>query len=538
MAAHEQEENDDWLDDEPAVSPATQASSESKRPPHLMPWKVLVVDDEPDIHSITNLALRNVEYKGRKLELLSAYSGKEALEVLNAHNDIALILLDVVMETDDSGLKLVHMVRNELENHLSRIVLRTGQPGSAPEQEVILSYDINDYKAKAELTSQKLYTTVIASLRAYESLVIIERNRQGLNKILEGSANLYELRSLREFASGVLNQVSAVLEVGNHGILCMRDERFEEKNAEVPQLQLLAATGVFSDLVKQDQIDPSHPMYTHMLRAVTECHHIYDHPTEVLYFSTQARREFVIYFAPPWPLSAVDRTLLEVFCNRISVAFDNLYYNTQMRCAQEATVVALADLAEYRDSDTGEHVMRVQRMTSAIVERMAQKHYYPETLSSQFIELVGMASILHDVGKVSTPDNILFKPGRHTPEERVIMEQHAPNGAAILTKAANLVEGLSFLSLGAEIAGGHHEHFDGNGYPQKLAGEIIPLAARVVAVVDVFDALMHKRPYKEPWLQEDALQYVRERSGTQFDPKVVDAFLELVAENHPDVIIL
>ena len=120
--------------------------------------KILIVDDEPDVHSATALAIRNIRYKERGLELLSAYSAAEAQQILQKHEHIALILLDVVMETDDAGLLLARRIREELHNGIVRVVLRTGQPGQAPEQRVIIEYDINDYKEKTELTTQKLFT--------------------------------------------------------------------------------------------------------------------------------------------------------------------------------------------------------------------------------------------------------------------------------------------------------------------------------------------------------------------------------------------
>jgi response regulator RpfG family c-di-GMP phosphodiesterase len=154
-------------------------------------------------------------------------------------------------------------------------------------------------------------------------------------------------------------------------------------------------------------------------------------------------------------------------------------------------------------------VQRVQKLTHAIASEIRRGGHYLEQLSPDFMDMVGMASILHDVGKVGTPDHILFKPGKLDPDERRIMEQHASIGASILAKSAQMVEGQSYLSLGSEIAGGHHEHFDGNGYPQKLSGQAIPLSARIVAVVDVFDALLNKRPYKEPWELSETLDYIR-----------------------------
>ena len=205
-----QDKDDIWLDDDIIELD----DEEVVVPKALNPWQVLIVDDEPDIHHATRLALSNIHYKSRPLELLNAYSGAEAGRMLEANPRIALILLDVVMETEDAGLRLVHRIRNEMRNSLVRIVLRTGQPGQAPEQRVILDYDINDYKTKTELTVQKLYTTVIASLRSYETLSAIDKSRQGLGKILEGAGDLYHLHSLKEFASGVLKQISAILDVG------------------------------------------------------------------------------------------------------------------------------------------------------------------------------------------------------------------------------------------------------------------------------------------------------------------------------------
>ncbi|MDF0606112.1 DUF3369 domain-containing protein [Neisseriaceae bacterium TC5R-5] len=513
--------DDDWLlDDDDAPASGV---PENRRPA----WKILIVDDEKDIHTATDIALRNIHYKDRSLELLNAYSGREAFDIIAQHTDIALIVLDVVMESEDAGLQLVHRIRNELKNSIVRIVLRTGQPGQAPEQEVILNYDINDYKTKTELTVQKLFTTIIASLRAYENLLSLEKNRQGLAKILESASDLYKLYSLREFASGVLRQVSALLDVGADGILCVRNDAKQTARAE---LEVLAASGSYESLDGVDPLQALPELKETILSAFNERRSIYQHSFGVLYFASQNGREFVVHFMPPWPLEEVEQDLLDVFCQRISAAYDNLYLYKQLRSAQEATVVALADLAEFRDTDTGEHVLRVQRLTDAIAGQMCRNGVYSDIMTKEFMEMVGMASILHDVGKVGTPDHILFKPARLDVEERVIMEQHASIGAQILAKAANMVEGMSYLSLGSEIAGGHHEYFDGSGYPQKQQGQQIPLSARIVAVVDVFDALLNKRPYKEPWTLQDTMDYINSRSGTQFDPHVVEALTTLVQE--------
>ena len=141
----------------------------------LHKWKVLIVDDEPEVHSVTKMALADFKFQQSELEIISLFNAADAMQFLTKHNDIALLLLDVVMETDDAGLKVVKYVRETLKNTNIRIVLRTGQPGIAPEAFVIENYDIDDYKAKTELTVQKLYTTVIASLRAYSEIIRIEK---------------------------------------------------------------------------------------------------------------------------------------------------------------------------------------------------------------------------------------------------------------------------------------------------------------------------------------------------------------------------
>ncbi|MBT3308955.1 MAG: response regulator [Gammaproteobacteria bacterium] len=154
------------------------------------PWKVMVVDDEQSIHDVTRLSLRKVTFEQRPLELIHAYSGEEAVQQLQQHPDVALILLDVVMESDDAGLKAIKQIRQTEKNELVRIVLRTGQPGSAPAHQVIVDYDINDYKDKSELTSDKLFTCVISSLRGYQGLQKIQHHQQVKQQLLaEKEAN-------------------------------------------------------------------------------------------------------------------------------------------------------------------------------------------------------------------------------------------------------------------------------------------------------------------------------------------------------------
>jgi two-component system sensor histidine kinase ChiS len=173
-------------DDDDAITFADDDSEIKGRHDHH--WKIMLVDDEEEIHHVTRLALADFIFENRGVSFISAYSGEEAKRLIQEHPDTALILLDVVMETDDAGLAVVKHIRQVLRNPLVRIVLRTGQPGQAPESTVIVDYDINDYKAKTELTTQKLFTTVVTALRAFRYVTAIEDHRQQLEKIARASA--------------------------------------------------------------------------------------------------------------------------------------------------------------------------------------------------------------------------------------------------------------------------------------------------------------------------------------------------------------
>ncbi|WP_109120664.1 bacteriohemerythrin [Azospirillum sp. TSO22-1] len=196
--------------------------------------------------------------------------------------------------------------------------------------------------------------------------------------------------------------------------------------------------------------------------------------------------------------------------------------------SQKIALVALADLAEHRDNETGKHVLRVARLTHEIARRLWTRGRCPGEINDEFLRYVGVASILHDVGKVSIPDAVLLKPGPLTAGERVVMETHAAAGAAILHKANAMLAGSAQFRHAAIIAAHHHERWDGTGYPAGLAGEAIPLAARIVAAADVYDALSSRRPYKAPWPSERVLAHMRGQAGRHFDPAVVEALLEVV----------
>jgi response regulator RpfG family c-di-GMP phosphodiesterase len=479
--------------------------------PHVKEtWKIIIVDDEQEVHNVTKLVLSDFEFDGKRLEFISAYTEEEALKVIRDNQDTAIILLDVVMDQDDSGLKIVKYIREQLKYKTVRIILRTGQPGQAPEKMVITNYDINDYKEKTELTSQKLFTTIMSALRSYRDIMVIENNKIGLEKIINSSADLFELKSMRKFASGVLTQLTSIMNLNKNAVHC--NSYAVSKGQE--EIYILAATGDYSPN-ENDKIQDVVP--EHVLRSIEKAFRnkkgdfFDDHFT--CYFESKTGSENVIYFEGSTKLNEWNRYLIEIYCSNVSVAFENIYLNEEVENTQKEIIFTLGEIAETRSKETGNHVKRVAEYSKLL----ALKSGIPE----EEAEIVRLASSMHDVGKVAVPDAILNKPGKLTPEEFETIKNHTNHGYAMLNHSNREI-----IKAAAIIAHQHHEKYNGQGYPNGLAGENIHIYGRIAAIADVFDALGSERVYKKAWPLEDILEYFRQESGQHFDPRLVSIFFD------------
>ena len=296
---------------------------------HARKWKIAVIDDDQAVHEGTRFALSDYSLNGQTLEILSAYSAAEGRELMRQHPDVAAVLLDVIMETDDAGLALVEFIRSELHNETVRIILRTGQPGQAPERRVIVDYDINDYKAKTELTADKLFTSLTAALRSYQQLERMVQTRRGLEIILDAASTLYDFRSMQRLAEGVLTQIASLLNVDCAGILVLRDGGGAQEDFAV-----LAGSGCYSRFIGC----PTPASLDSDLRQMVEDafrrrkHDFDDHRT-VLYVRTGSGREVVVLLQAERELSETDRALVEIFGSRLSIAFDNVILYQQLQAA-------------------------------------------------------------------------------------------------------------------------------------------------------------------------------------------------------------
>jgi response regulator RpfG family c-di-GMP phosphodiesterase len=483
----------------------------SSSAPKLAPWKVLLVDDEPDIHDITKLTLSRFRLDGRGLTFLHAYSGAQAKEVLAREQDIALVFLDVVMEREDSGLEVARWMRQELDNQFSRIVLRTGQPGQAPEERVIVDYDINDYKEKTELDRTKLFTTTFAALRAYRDIMKVEdarrvqlTYREGLERVIAASAHIFQQRNLRDFASGLLQQVVALLRLEQSMLLRVAGASVITGES---QYEILAQIG---DMGRQEigpelvaQLDDARHNRISRLHG----------DTYVGYFPNNSGKASLLVLKGVEEISEIDVQLLDVFCSGVAIAFDNILLNQEITDTQAELILRLGDVVESRSNEAGNHVRRMAQVCHLLAEQSG--------MSEDETAVLMHAAPMHDIGKIATPDAVLLKPGRLTPEEWEIMKQHPTVGLQILDGSQRPI-----LKAAAVIAHQHHEKWDGSGYPQGLKGEQIHPYARIVAVADVFDALTHERCYKEAWPVEQVRDYLREVAGHHLDPHYVNLLIK------------
>ncbi|RKZ94523.1 MAG: hypothetical protein DRQ43_06685, partial [Gammaproteobacteria bacterium] len=290
------------------------------------PWKVAIVDDEEQVHSVTKLVLKNFSFDGRELELLHAYSAKEAIQLFSQHDDIAICLLDVVMETDSAGLDVVSNIRDELHNNYTRIVLRTGQPGQAPEANVIKIYDINDYKDKTELTNLKLHTLIYSCLRAYRDIISLNQTRKGLEQVIRASNNVFHYRFSGEFSKGILQQLTSLMQFDDHAVYAIEDGF--TAHSDRCGLRVIEGIGKYSDstgeylenLLPEQMLDELKSQTTPFMSI-----HSNDGFLASNIIDNKDNQRNVLYLQKLGESSALQRKLLDVFCNNVLTAFQNLY---------------------------------------------------------------------------------------------------------------------------------------------------------------------------------------------------------------------
>jgi response regulator RpfG family c-di-GMP phosphodiesterase len=485
------------------------------------PWKILIVDDDVEIHPVTIRVMGDEEYSGKKLEFYSAFSGKEAKEILKKHPDIALILLDVVMETDTAGLDVVKYLREDLQNHQTRIMLRTGQPAIAPEKNIIIDYEINDYREKTNLTSNRLYSAIISSLRSYEDIQIINKSQKSLEKIIQSSLGISKLQSLDKFINGVLSQFITLIQHQSIALkLKISGMVLSTKTNQIPIQQIIIheSTGEYENYsgTRDPETIPKNIMVNieQTLKAETDC---YNDDVFTGMFKLPDQSVYLLYIKGCHNFSQFDKKIITLFSEHISIAFENLYKYQKLEVDQSKTLINLEEILENHVKNSENHIKRVSAYSKTIAEKIGLKQ------QDQYI--LSHASPLHDIGKIAISDQILHKADKLSQDEFETIKKHAQVGYQLLVDSPSKI-----MQSAAKIAQQHHERWDGKGYPNGLKGVEIHIFARITTLVDVFDILLHDRTYDNAWTKEKIIDHINNESGKQFDPDLVKVFLENIQD--------
>jgi len=479
------------------------------------PWPVLVVDDDEEIHAVTRLALANFRFRDRPLAIESCYSAREAFDFLSRRDDIACVLLDVVMEHEQAGLDLVRRIREDLKNHQLRIVLRTGQPGYAPEIEVIQGYDINDYKSKAELTVTRLMSTVATALRSFEQITTIDENRRGLELVIRSSADLFSERSVKEFAAGVVTQLAAHIGVPPDGVLCT--------SLDGNDLIVVAGAGRFSAYVNRPLSGLGLSSIERMIRrSMTERAHVHGEDCTIFYLDSATAPPAAVYVHGAGAGIEEQRGLLQLFCMNITLGFETAqlfeqlkataYLNTMTHLPNRAglvqaiaeiprsqpVLVAMLDIDDFHavtghlGFHAGDHLIRAasQRLRAAFPDAVTLAHIS----SDQF----ALALASDDV---------------HALNERVGEAFDLPLSAAGMNISVGITGGCALAPPGAER--------DGETLAREATRAMKEAKRRLRGQVVAFDAALERQSDRHLVLISDLRRAIKgEEIILHYQPKV------------------
>lgn len=475
------------------------------------PWKILIADDEKDVHTLSKLVLSSLTFDDRHLEILEAYNGREVKKILIENPDCALILLDVVMDSDSEGLSLVKWIREQNDNQLIRIILRTGQPGDVPEKDLIINYDIDGYKEKTELTDQKLFTSVYTALRSFKDLKSLEDNKKALEDIIHSSTMLFSSNNFHEFIYRSMYHLTPL--VTKREFETISTLAFEFVDTEFKPIW---GSGEFCDFTDVSQI-----LELEEWSVLDSCAQ-----GKSISFSKNMcglpiiisdGRFFIFFLKQKQDFTIPDNYLLEIYLRNIEVGLEKTLLTDEIEETQKEIIYTLGDVVESRSEDTGSHVKRVGDMSYKLGKLYG--------FSENECELLKTSSPMHDIGKISIPESVLNKKEPLTQEEKDLMKTHTTKGYEILKGSKRKI-----IKSAAIIALQHHERWDGSGYPMGLEGEHIHPFARITTVVDIFDALFHERVYKKAWPVSEIVEFYKEEAGRIFDPYLAELFLENIEE--------
>lgn len=433
-------------------------------------YKILVVDDSKTIHAELGQLISEITIEGMELEVEHAYGYNDFYKVF-VPEKYALVLTDLVMEEDDSGIKVINHVRHKFYDKKTRIVLMTSNPEKIPSDFLTKDYDVNAYIDKNKTTEFMTKLTIISMLRTYKDINALETAVTSLEMVTSHAQEM----DLPELLINAFFQLRTFLSL-------------KDSSISISGKILLNGKRIFPPSnIKQDNSSLENS-YTFRIQPQSN---------EV---------QFAIYTSRP--LFKLEKQYAESLLKNLEHSMKH-----QSPQLEEGLVIMLSKIVEVRSEETGDHVNRVADISYLLAEGYG--------FSSDEAKILKAASALHDIGKIGIPDHILNKPAKLDEKEFAIMKEHSLIGFELLRNMD-----LKVFEIGAVVALQHHEKWDGTGYPYGLEGDEISLEARIVQVADVFEALTHNRCYRPAWSIERAVEYMNQMKARQFDPAIIDIFNE------------
>ena len=485
-------------------------------------YKLMIADDDKEVHLITKMILKDFTFEGHKLEFIHAYSGEETKRLLVEHPDTAILFLDVVMESHHSGLDVVVFLREVLKNEMTRVVLRTGQPGEAPEEEVIKQYDINDYRLKTELTLKRMHTTLYTALRNFRDLQRLQGHKKGLEKIIEASSALFQQNQLDDFLTTILSELSNFYQE-QPGIIYMRDNGDSMHRSGFVTIEhhrkvrIVAATGKYHELIGQEVKEIPELVFMSEVLSQSQNTGYGIELVEGGFVIRSSSSQYVNnYIFIEGDEDLHDFQLIETFLHHYGIAFDKFLAKNLQLDEQNKLLNTYRSVVERQFKRPLQH----SKLVTDYILKISTELKYSEIEC----EMLAHAASLHDIGMVRIPEHLLLRSAPLTKEEYEIVKKHTDWGCEILSENPD----DEFFQLAADIAKAHHENYDGTGYPNGLAGEEIPKSARIMAIVDVFVSMINDKVYGLGKSEEEALAYLNAQRGKRFDSVIVDAFLKSI----------
>jgi HD-GYP domain-containing protein (c-di-GMP phosphodiesterase class II) len=461
-------------------------------------WKIVIATNTKSIYFPMQSFLENLFFEDRKIRTFDLSKDEQIRNFLQENLDTALLIMEIWPDNLEKKLNLLDYIRHDLFNDRIRIILFSQYYSYISRRKSFFKHGANMYFELMEVSGKNLGYLALSEIKDYKKAMILHKNDIALNRMMDFFAKSSSITSVNEFFKKSFD---------------IMDNLFKTINAGADIAIYLDNSMFISSDVFREYSSKSGKEF---LKAFLESNidtksRIIWHENNVLCSLECDMKSFIfIRFNCNKAYIRLKKTF-SVFFREMITVFESLKLKTENTKMLNEIIFTLAELIESRSEETGEHVQRVRKYTRILCDAL--------NIDREKTNFYEIGSMLHDVGKIGIPDNILNKPGRLTPEEFEIMKRHTIIGFEILNKARDKI-----FKLSSHIALTHHENWDGSGYPNGLKGEEIPIEGRIVSLADYYDALSSDRVYRKAWEEKRILDSIKELKGIKFDPKIVDAF--------------